>query len=170
MSPLSWIGGILALACCAGCGGYRLGPTNGITGGAKSVQVNLFLNKTPEPRLSEALGTALRRQLQQDGTYRLDTKGEGDLVVSGTITTYDRSGVSFNPRDIITIRDFYIYLTAHVTAVDRTSGAVLLDQPVMGRTTVRFTEDLASTERQASSLLAEDLARNITALLVDGTW
>jgi hypothetical protein len=147
-----------------------VGPTNGLAAGSKSIQVNLFQNQTYEPRLSEAVGFAMRRELQQDGTYRLDTRGEADIVVNGTIIKYDRAGISYNPNDIETVRDYYITLTARVIAVDRASGATLIDRPVSGKTTVRFTGDLPSAERQAAPLLAEDLARNVTSLLVDGTW
>ena len=35
---------------------------------------------------------------------------------------------------------------------------------------MRVVEDLASAERQAMPLLAGNLARNITSMLVDGTW
>lgn len=156
------------LAC--GCAGYRLGPTNGEVAGAKSLRVNLFRNETLEPRLTEAVGTALRRTLQQDGTYRLSTSGEADIVVDGRITRYLRSGVSFQPQDTITPTDFQIQIVAQVTAVERSSGRVLMDRAVMGRTTIRIGPDLTSAERQAVPNLAEDLARNVTGILVDGTW
>ena len=87
LAALSW-GGLLIL--CAGCAGYRVGPTNGVAAGDKSVQVNLFQNATPEPRLIEAVATALRKTLQQDGTFRLNTHSDGDIVVSGVITRFQR--------------------------------------------------------------------------------
>ena len=40
----------------------------------------------------------------------------------------------------------------------------------IGRTTIRVGNDLTSAERQAVPLAAEDLARSITSLLVDGEW
>ena len=54
--------------------------------------------------------------------------------------------------------------------LDRTSGKVLFDQPVTGYTLVRVGSDLTSAERQALPLLAGDLAKRVTSLLVDGTW
>jgi hypothetical protein len=54
--------------------------------------------------------------------------------------------------------------------VERRSGRVLVDREVGGRTTIRIGPDLASAERQAVPNLAEDLARNVTSVLVDGTW
>jgi hypothetical protein len=153
-----------------GCAGYRLGPTNGEVAGARSIEVKLFRNETLEPRLTDALGTALRRTLQQDGTYRLSTRGEADIIVNGVINKYQRSGISFQPQDVITPRDFQITMSAKVTATERSTGRVLLDREVGGRTTIRVWPDLASAERQAVPVLAEDLARNVTSLLVDGSW
>jgi hypothetical protein len=154
----------------SGCAGYRLGPTNGEIAGAKSVRVNLFRNETFEPRLTEPLGTALRRRLQQDGTYRLSTRGASDVIVNGVITKYQRSGISFNRNDIITPRDFQITILAKVTATEPATGRVLLDREIGGRTTIRIGADLTSAERQAVPSLVEDLALNITSLLVDGNW
>ena len=159
-----------ALLAWTGCAGYRLGPTNGQVAGAKSIQVNLFRNETFEPRLTEAIGTALRRTLQQDGTYRLDTQGDADVVVSGVVTRYLRTGVSYQREDTITPTDFQITILAKITAMERSSGRVLVDKEVSGRTTIRIGPDLASAERQAVPNLAEDLARNVTSVLVDGTW
>jgi hypothetical protein len=169
MVRLLWL-----LLCCGclgtGCAGYRLGPTNGEIAGAKSIRINLFRNDTFEPRLSEAIGTALRRTVQQDGTYRLSTQGEADLIVDGVITRYRRIGVSFQPQDTLTPTDFQITILAKITAIERSTGRVVLDREIGGRTTIRNGPDQTSAERQAVPNLAEDLARNVTSALVDGTW
>ena len=39
-----------------------------------------------------------------------------------------------------------------------------------GATTVRVGSDLSSGERQAVPLIADELARRATALIVDGDW
>ena len=161
--------GVLTLVW-SGCVGYRLGPTNGMAAGEKSIRVNPFQNETTEPRLIEPVVAALRKSLQQDGTFRLNTRGESDIIVSGVLLRYEREGVSFQPNDILTARDFSVRLAARVTAVERTSGKTLLQREVLGRTTLRAGADLASAERQAVTLLADDLARNVTSLLVDGQW
>ncbi len=160
----------LAGSLAAGCAGYHLGPTNGSPAGTRSVQVNLFQNQTPEPRLIEAVSSSLRKTLQQDGTFRLDTQGGGDLLVTGVITRFERSGLSFQPTDILTVQDYRLLLTAKITATDRRTGKIVLDREVTGRTTVRVGADLPSAERQAVPLLAADWAKQATALLVEGEW
>ncbi|HXT38456.1 MAG TPA: LptE family protein [Candidatus Angelobacter sp.] len=159
----------LALGLC-GCAGYRLGPTNPESTGGRTIQVNYFENKTMEPRLADAVNHALRKSLQQDGSYRLNTGGDADIIVNGSILKYERQGVSFLPNDVITVRDYQVTMTVRVTATERVSGKVLLDRDVTGRTTVRVGSDLPSVERQALPLLADNLARNATTLLVEGTW
>ena len=165
----SLIVAVLALAGVNGCA-YRLGPTNGKLAGMRSVQVQPFENKTIEPRLVEAVSFALRRQLQQDGTYPLNTHNEGDIVVTGAIVSYERQPISFQSRDALTPRDYRLKITAHVTARDRLTGKMLLDRKVTGYSDIRIGPDLASAEREALPLVAADLARNTTALLVDGSW
>ena len=164
-----WFSGGTLLLVLAGCG-YRLGPTSGQTAGAKSVQLNPFSNQTMAPRLGDAVTTALRRDLQRDGTYRLASHGGADVVVTGVLTHYDRHELSFEAKDVLTVTDYRVTVTAQVTARDAGSGKVLFDQPVTGYTLVRVGSDLASAERQAMPLLADDLAKNVIALLVDGNW
>jgi len=153
-----------------GCASYKLGPTNGATAGARSVQFRPFNNLTPEPRFVEAVGSALRKNLQRDGTYALNTHDDGDIVVTGSIVRYDRDPLAFQPRDILTVRDYRVTMVAKVTAVERRGGRILFDREVTGRTTLRVGADQASVERQTLPVLADDLARNVVALLSEGTW
>lgn len=159
-----------ALLLWAGCAGYQLGPTNGMNAGEKSVQINPFLNETLEPRLIEPITLEMRKRVQQDGTYKLATQDDGDLIVNGVITRYDRSPISFQSRDILTVRDYNLTLTARIVAIDRYTGKTNANQIIRGRTTVRVGNDLASAERQAIPLVAADLARRAVAVIADGTW
>src|SRR5260370_27678498 len=88
----------------AGCAGYHLGPTNGLRAGARTIQINPFSNQASEPRLSEVVTASLRKNLQQDGTYRLGTRDDGDIILTGTILNLDRTQLSFQPNDILTAR------------------------------------------------------------------
>ena len=153
-----------------GCAGYHLGPTNGMAAGDKSLQVNPFANQTLQPRLTDAVTSQMRKELQRDGTYKLVSSSDADIVVSGALTSYQRTEVTLASTDVLTVRDFRLSLTAHVTARERSTGKEILDQAVTGYTLVRVGADLPSAERQAMPLLANDLAKNVTALLVEGKW
>src|ERR1051326_2872926 len=91
---LRFFGGLLWLFCgpfCHfSCAGYRLGPTNGLAAGDKAIQIMPFANQTLEPRLTDAVTAQLRKQIQHDGTFRLATHDDGDIVVTGAIIRYTR--------------------------------------------------------------------------------
>jgi hypothetical protein len=161
--------GMMALGA-SGCAGYKLGPVNGLTAGAKAVQINPFTNTTLEPRLGDEVTAQLRKQLQRDGTFKLASHDDGDIVVSGSVNRYVRQEISLSPTDTLTVRDYRLELRAQVTAQERGTGKVILNQPVSGYTLIRVTTDLTSTERQAMPLLAADFAKNVTALLAEGGW
>jgi len=112
----------------------------------------------------------MRKELQRDGTYQLASHKDADIILSGALTRYQRQEVTLAPNDILTVRDYRVSLTAQVSARERATGKLLLNQIVNGYTLVRVGADLPSAERQAMPLLAADLAKNITALLVEGKW
>ncbi|HUZ07895.1 MAG TPA: LPS assembly lipoprotein LptE [Candidatus Paceibacterota bacterium] len=170
MRPLKFLLLCATAALLAGCAGYHLGPVNGERAGEKSIEVLPFNSKTLQPRLGEAVTQALRENLQTDGTYRLATRGGGDIVVTGVIISYVRDSLSFLPGDVLTAENYHVTITAHVTAREPGTGKLLLDKNVSGSTLVQVGTDLASAERQSTPLLAEDLARNITELLTEGAW
>jgi len=154
----------------AGCAGYHLGPVNHAVAGGQSIEVAPFNNQTLQPRLGDAVTQSLRERVQSDGTYRLATRGPGDVVMTGVITDYRREGVSFSQTDITTAVNYRVDVTARVTVRDRATGKLLLDKPVSGYTLVQAGTNLADAERQAMPLLAEDLARNIIQSLTEGAW
>lgn len=160
----------LAVWLLAGCAGYRLGPVGGAVAGAKSIEVQPFNNQTLQPRLGDAVTQALRERLQVDVTYHLATQGAGDVVVSGVITRYHRQGLSYLNEEATTTENYRVDIVAHVIARERATGKTLLDKNVNAYALVNVGTDLASSERQATPLLAEDLARNIGELLADGAW
>jgi hypothetical protein len=168
MRPLIFFAICSAVILSAGCAGYHLGPVNGAVAGGKSIEVVPFNNQTLQPRLGDAVTQALRERMQTDGTYRLTTRGPGDVVVTGVITSYNREGVSFLRSDVATAENYRVGITAHVTA--REGNKVLLDKNVNGYTLVQVGTDLTDAERQSLPLLAEDLARNIAELLTEGAW
>ncbi|MBW8863670.1 MAG: hypothetical protein JF609_01880 [Verrucomicrobia bacterium] len=160
----------LAALTLAGCASYHLGPVMDGKAGDKSVEVLPFNNQTLEPRLGDALTQALRERLQTDATYHLATHGNGDIVVTGVVRSYRRIGLGYSSSDSVTPENYRIEVVVHVTAREHDSGKALLDRDVKGNTLVHIGSDLASSERQALPLVSEELARNITELLAEGTW
>jgi hypothetical protein len=155
----------------AGCAGYHLGPVKpDVVAGAQTIEIVPFNNQTLQPRLGDAVTQALRERIQTDGTYRLATGNPGDVVVTGVIKNYQRSGVSFLTTDVTTAQSYDVTVTAHVVARERATGKLLLEKNISGETLVQPGADLADAERQAMPVLAEDLARRVAELLTEGPW
>jgi len=161
---------VVLLLAFVGCAGYRLGPTNGSEPGAKSVQISPFVNNSPEPGLADEVTAAVRKSVQRDGTFRLATHGDSDLVVSGILSDYRRRELSLSRDDLRTVRDYQVAVTAKVTIRERATGKVLTERTLTGGALLRVGDDFVSSERQALPQIARDLARQITSLLVDGGW
>ena len=163
------LAGTLLVVLC-GCAGYRLGPSNGLRAGEKTIQIVPVTNRTLEPRLGDAVTSALRKEIQRDGTFRLVTSGTADIVVTCELFRYDRNEVSFVPGDIVTARDYRISLGARANAKETSTDKTILAREFTGNTLMRLGNDLPSVERQTLPMLAADLARQITTALADGTW
>ena len=160
----------LSFGMLTGCVGYVAGPTNGLPVGAQSVRVEFFKNETLEPRLVVAVNRALKRNLQQDGTYALETQGNADLVVTGELTEFLRNGVSYTPGDSLSVKDYSMSLTAHIKVTRPSTGEVVYEGDITGNSTVRVGNDLTAGQRQAVPIIADHLARQATSLIVDGKW
>jgi hypothetical protein len=158
----------LALAM-TGCAGYNLGPTNHQVAGARTVQVNPFLNQTMQVQLGDDVTNQVRKQFQQDGTFHL-ANDDGDIIVTGVLISYVRIPLAFQPTDALTVTDYSVRVLAQVTAKERSTGKVILNQTVSGTTLVIVGNNLDSAERQARPLLAADLAQKVTALIAEGSW
>jgi len=158
----------MLLAC--GCGGYRLGPSNGLQARERSVHVEPFINETIQPRLEDDFTHAVRLTLQREGTYRLGSQSDSDIIVKGVIKKYLRLGLSYNPSDLVQVEDYNLVAVTHITAYERVTGRKLLDQDVSGNTQVRSQSDLTSAEREAMPLLANNMARKVVDMLADGDW
>ncbi len=168
-NPFLRSGAFTATVLLAGCAGYTLGPTGGQEAGGKTVQITPFLNRTFQPRLGDDVTTALRKDIQSDGTYRLATHGGADIVVTGLLQHYTRHELNFGSNDVLTVQTYNVNVSAMITARDVSAGTTKVWTNTAS-TLVRVGSDLTSSERQAMPVLAEELAKHVTDSLVDGTW
>lgn len=161
----------LAAAVFTGCAGYHVGPVHGaLVPSGKSIEIMPFNNQTFQPRLGDALTKAVRERIQTDGSFRLATRNPGDIVISGTISFYGRESLNFLSTDSVTPENYRVGLLAHVVIRDRASGKLLLEKNLKPHTLVHVSADLASAERQALPLIAEDFARDLVSLLSESAW
>ncbi|MBL9174803.1 MAG: hypothetical protein JNL10_14795 [Verrucomicrobiales bacterium] len=162
--------GILLTACAlfaAGCA-YSLGPTNQQVAGAQSITIEAFPNETLQPGLTDVVNNAVRRQVQRDGTFHLETRNTGDIVVTGTIIRYGRLPLGSRRDDVLTPQDYDISIVAKVKAMR--GGQVVYEGEVIGRALVASTPNLNVSERENIPVAAENLARNLISSIANGSW
>ena len=103
---------VMTAALWTGCGGYSLGPSNGQAAGVRAIRIGHVANGTDEPRLADTVSHALRAQVHVDGTFRLATQNDGDIVITTALQKFQRNPLTFQPKDIISTRDYDVILTA----------------------------------------------------------
>ncbi len=99
----------------------------------QTIFVSGFQNQSREYDLQAPLTNAVIRKFLNDGRLRVVGANEADLVVTGTITGYELTGLTFDQNDEVT--QFEGFVTASVIVTDSRTGAVLWQDPkVAGET------------------------------------
>jgi hypothetical protein len=148
--------------------GYHLGPV--LKADYKSVAVLMFKNKTLKPQLEAQVTNGIIKRLQSDGTLRVESKENADIILTGQILRYRRSALRALRTEVVTPREFRISIDAQIEARDRVTGKVLLKPAVItGSADTFIGTDLQSAEEQVLPLIADDLARQVVSLLVE-SW
>jgi hypothetical protein len=162
---------LLAALCCllaTGCMGYRVGPV--FKGDYKSVAVPMFKNKTLHPQLEAQITNAIIKDLQSDGTLRIESEDDADVVVTGIIVAYDRQPLRTSRDDTNIVTEYRIIITAEIEARNRRTGQTVIKRTKIKGQADTFTgSDLQSAELQVLPLVADDLAKQVVSLLVE-SW
>jgi hypothetical protein len=148
--------------------GYRLGPVSHTD--HKSVAVPMFRNKTLHPQLEAQITNAIIKRFQADGTLRVDSRDDADVVVTGVIIDYTRDELRSVREDVGTAREYRINITAEIEARDGRTGKMIVEKTsVTGKADTFIGSDLQSAEFQALPLAADDMARQVISLLTE-SW
>lgn len=149
-----------------GCAGYHIGPVT--KRNFKSIAVPMFRNTTLRPQIEAQISNAIIQRLQQDGSLIVETEPRADVVLKGSIIKYNREAFRSLRSDTGVPREYEITITVRVEAIDRRTGETVLKSTVVeGKTDVFIGEDQQSAEEQALPLVADDIAKRVTGLLVE---
>jgi hypothetical protein len=152
----------------SGCAGYHIGPVTKTS--FHSIAVPMFRNETLVPQVEAQISNAVIQRLQQDGSVRIESRSQADAVLIGTVLRYERMALRSLRTDSGVPREYRITITVHVEARDRRTGeTVLKPTDVVGTSDVFIGEDQQSAEYQALPLVADDIAKRVTGLLVE-SW
>jgi hypothetical protein len=156
-------GVLLALT---GCAGYRLGPTQDLP--YRTVAVPVLKNSTLFPGLETIVTSAIRKRFQTDGTLKLETAGQADVIVTGDIRKYQRRPVRSVRNDAGIPREYKVTITAKIEVRDRLTGKLVFPVTEVEGTAETFVgTDLQSADAQVWPLVADDLAQRVVTLVAE---
>ena len=152
----------------AGCAGYHIGPVT--QHNFKSIAVPMFRNRTLRPQLEAQITSAIIKGLQQDGSLRVESEPNADVVLDGSVVHYQRTALRSLRTDTGVPREYEIAVTVRVEAKDRRTGEVVLKSAeVTGKSDVFIGADQQNAEEQALPLIADDIGHRVVGLLVE-SW
>jgi hypothetical protein len=158
-----------------GCAGYQIGPVKPkIMQGVQTIAVPTFRNETLEPRIEVLLASAVIKQIQQDGTYRVVRDNEADAILHGHLVEIRRRPARSVRGNVLQTREYTLELTVHYTIVNRVTGRELEVRNVVGTTSFfvsgsnTIAADVTQDERQALPIAAEDLAVRLVSQISEG--
>jgi hypothetical protein len=152
-----------------GCGGYQLGPaTPGYLRQVHTIAVPTFSNMTLVPRIEVLVTGTVIKQFQQDGTFRIVNPDVADATLNAEIVGVNRSPARSVRGNVLSTTEFNVTMTVKYSLVGR-DGKVLGSPGAVGGSTSFFRgSDVATDERQALPLAADELARHLVSQLSEG--
>jgi hypothetical protein len=159
----------------SGCAGYKIGPIQPkFMEGIRTIAVPSFKNDTLEPRVEVALATAVIKQIQQDGTYRIVDEKDADAIVIGTLERITRRPARSVRGNVLLTKEYTLELKCRMQVINRATGASIDQRAINGSTSFFVTgsndgsADVNQDERQAIPLAAEDIAVQYVSQLSEG--
>ncbi|MGI9086933.1 MAG: LPS assembly lipoprotein LptE [Chthoniobacterales bacterium] len=153
-----------------GCAGYRIGEVKpAYLKSVHSIAVNTFTSPSSFlPRIEELVTNTVIKQLQQDGTYTITSGDKADAILKGEVRAVARNPVRALSGNVLATTEFNLGLTVRYTLVGRDGHIIAGPTDVGGGTSFFVGTDVASDQRQALPLAAEDLAIHLASQLSEG--
>jgi hypothetical protein len=152
-----------------GCAGYHLGPaTPGYLKNVHSIAIPTFSNSTLTPRIEVLVTNTVIKQFQQDGTFRIANADVADATLKAEIVGVNRSPARSVRGNVLATTEFNFTLTVKYTLMGRDQKPLGGGGAVSGSTSFFVGTDVATDERQALPLAAEELARHMVSQLSEG--
>ena len=146
-----------------------------LPGGAKTIAIPVFLNKTIEPIVEEELTPAVIREFMKDGRIEVMDSSRADVILTGSVVSYTESPLSFDSNQ--NVLEYRITVTTQLRLVRRSndnekgfSDKILWEKDITTSAEYRVSSDVMSTK--VSRLLAlKEIARNLAEEATDrGLW
>ncbi len=153
----------------SGCLGYRIGEVKpAYLKEVRTIAVPIFKNGTYLPRIETLVTNTVIKQFQQDGTYQIATEANADAVLKAVITRVGRTPARSVRGNVLATTEFNLQLSVTYTLVHRDGRVLTGPANLNGDTSFFVGSDVATEERQAIPLAAEDLAVHLVSAISEG--
>ncbi|MBA2243006.1 MAG: LptE family protein [Chthoniobacterales bacterium] len=153
----------------SGCAGYRIGDVKPhYLEGIRTIAVPTFGNETYQPRVEVLLTNTVIKQLQQDGTFRIDTEDKADAVLRGTVRAVSRSPARSVRGNVLATTEFNLNVGLRYSLLGKDGQPIVGPADVVGTTNFFVGSDVTTEQRQALPLATEDLAVRLASQLSEG--
>ncbi len=120
---------LLAVLALAACGYHLSGTGTTVPESARTIRIELFANHTRETGLEVRLHRAVEDEFRRQGTLRMVTEGDADLVLSGDIRRFTSVPVAFSATDEAVQYQGIMQVSLRLT--ERESGHVLFENKLL---------------------------------------
>ena len=151
-----------------GCA-YQLGDARpSMMRGITTLSVPTSKNKTLEPNVEGLLADTIVKEIQTDGTYKINYTDRADAIVYTTLDKVTRSPARAVRGNVLATSEYLFTTTVRYEVIDRATGKLLMQGLVNGRTSFFVTADLQTDEIQALPLAFSDAAVKLASRLSEG--
>ena len=163
------VAAVLGCAFLGGCAGYQLGSIKpNHLKGIQTIAIPTFENGTLLPRIEVLVTNTVIKQFQQDGTYRIVGDDEADAILKCEILRVSRTPARSLRQNVLATTEFNLSMRVRYRLVGRDGRPLLEPGEVAGGTSFFVGTDIATDERQALPLAAEELAVRLVSQLSEG--
>ncbi len=157
------------VALLSGCAGYKVGPvTPKYMAGINSLAVPTFRNDTLLPRVEVPVTNTVIKQIQQDGTFRIERPNTADAVLEGKIVAVDRVPTRSVRDNVRATREFRLRLTISYAVINPNTNETITSGNVTGETSFFVGNDVNQEERIAIPRAAEQAAIRLVSEISEG--
>jgi len=120
---------LLAVLALAACGYHLSGTGTTVPESARTIRIERFTNRTREAGLDVHLHRAVEDEFRRQGTLRIVTEDDADLVLSGDIRRFTSVPVAFSATDEAVQYQGIMQVSLRLT--ERESGHVLFENKLL---------------------------------------
>jgi hypothetical protein len=149
-----------------GCASYQLGSVS--DPGFQTVFIENFKSDVDEPLLENLVTTTVIQQFQNDGTVRVTSAKEADVILRGRIDSFDMTPIRYSRANELTPVEANMTIGVTYNLTRRGETKPFRQSKAIGTSTFFIGNDLQSDKRQGVPLASERLGRQMVSDLVDG--